>query len=186
MGINIPERRELYGRSCFEDNISDESNVTMDCDVLVAKRLPHMVTASAVRITAENAEAGFKPTRGGIQELNFVPSQGYGSTLVWIVLVLSTESQFGHLFVNRKDREDARRNMVVLALKELQELSIRSDSISTTVDNISKFIEFDDVVNNKTNTGWLDVLTKENIKGLGQSLKEDCVLLQVLPTRWKK
>ena len=71
-GMNIPERRELYGRRCFEDNSSGESNVTIDYDKLATKRLLHtMVTASAVQITAENTEAEFKPTSGGIQELNF-------------------------------------------------------------------------------------------------------------------
>ena len=169
MGIklySIPEIRELYGRSRFEDNSSDESNV-IDFDV--AKRLPPYGHCIAVRITAENAEAGFKPTSGGIQELNFrsTPSVwGYFSMDSSGSIHEYADSQFGHLFANGKDREEARRNMV-LALKEL---SIRGD-ISTTVDYISKLIELDDFVNNNIDTGWLDVLIKENIEGLGQGLK---------------
>ena len=169
MGIklySIPEIRELYGRSRFEDNSSDESNV-IDFDV--AKRLPPYGHCIAVRITAENAEAGFKPTSGGIQELNFrsTPSVwGYFSMDSSGSIHEYADSQFGHLFANGKDREEARRNMV-LALKEL---SIRGD-ISTTVDYISKLIELDDFVNNNIDTGWLDVLIKDNIEGLGQGLK---------------
>jgi acetyl-CoA carboxylase/biotin carboxylase 1 len=72
------------------------------------------------------------------------------------------DSQFGHLFASGNDREEARRNMV-LALKEL---SIRGD-ISTTVDYISKLIEFDDFVENNIDTGWLDKLIKQNVEGLG-------------------
>jgi len=165
MGIklyHIPEVRRLYGKNRFEDNSSDGSTY-IDFDT--TPRIPPFGHCMAVRITAENAEAGFKPTSGGIQELNFrsTPSVwGYFSMDSSGSIHEYADSQFGHLFSNGKDREDARRNMA-LALKEL---SIRGD-ISTNVDYISKLIEFDDFVNNDIDTGWLDVLIKQNVNGIG-------------------
>lgn len=165
MGIplhNIPEIRELYGRNRFEDNPKDVS-VKIDFDN--TPRVPPNGHCIAVRITAENAEAGFKPTSGGIQELNFRSTPnvwGYFSMDSSGSIHEFADSQFGHLFANGPDREQARRNMV-LALKEL---SIRGD-ISTTIDYISKLIELDDFVANKIDTGWLDVIIKENVDGMG-------------------
>mmetsp|Transcript_9862 Transcript_9862/g.13939 ORF Transcript_9862/g.13939 Transcript_9862/m.13939 type:complete len:2377 (-) Transcript_9862:101-7231(-) len=165
MGIplqNIPDIRELYGKNRFEDNPKDDSS-KIDFDV--AERVSPDGHCIAVRITAENAEAGFKPTSGGIQELNFrsTPSVwGYFSMDSSGSIHEFADSQFGHLFANGKDREQARRNMV-LALKEL---SIRGD-ISTTIDYISQLIELDDFVDNNIDTGWLDVLIKQNVDGIG-------------------
>ena len=165
MGIplyNIPEIRELYSRNRFEDVPNDPVNVIDFDNEVRVKPNGHCI---AVRITAENAEAGFKPTSGGIQELNFrsTPSVwGYFSMDSSGSIHEFADSQFGHLFANGPDREQARRNMV-LALKEL---SIRGD-ISTTVAYISKLIELDDFVHNNIDTGWLDALIKENVEGLG-------------------
>ena len=108
----------------------------------------------AVRITAENAEAGFKPTSGGIQELNFcsTPSVwGYFSMDSSGSIHEFDDSQFGHLFESGPDREQAHQNMV-LALKEL----LICGSISTPVDFILKLIELEDFVDNCIDTGWLD------------------------------
>jgi len=169
MGIklyNIPDIRELYGKNRFEDSYAGASS-KIDFDI--TPRQPPNGHCIAVRITAENAEAGFKPTSGGIQELNFrsTPSVwGYFSMDSSGSIHEYADSQFGHLFANGNDREEARRNMV-LALKEL---SIRGD-ISTTVHYISKLIEFDDFVNNNIDTGWLDRLIKSNVLGDGSSLK---------------
>ena len=183
MGIplhNIPEIRELYGRNRFEDDPRDPSNV-IDFDTAVRNQPNgHCI---AVRITAENAEAGFKPTSGGIQELNFRSTPnvwGYFSMDSSGSIHEFADSQFGHLFANGPNREAARRNMV-LALKEL---SIRGD-ISTTVDYISKLIELDDFVNNNIDTGWLDALIKENVDGIaaaegGSSLGRSSVKVKPL------
>jgi acetyl-CoA carboxylase/biotin carboxylase 1 len=165
MGIplnNIPEIRELYGRNRFEDNPSDPST-KIDFDS--AKRVSPNGHCIAVRITAENAEAGFKPTSGGIQELNFrsTPSVwGYFSMDSSGSIHEFADSQFGHLFASGPDREQARRNMV-LALKEL---SIRGD-ISTTIDYISKLIEMEDFVANNIDTGWLDAIIQQDVNGMG-------------------
>ncbi|CAB9525754.1 Acetyl-CoA carboxylase 1 [Seminavis robusta] len=164
MGIplyNIPEIREIYGRNRFDDNPKDAS-AKIDFDNV--SRVPANGHCIAVRITAENAEAGFKPTSGGIQELNFRSTPnvwGYFSMDSSGSIHEFADSQFGHLFANGPDREQARRNMV-LALKEL---SIRGD-ISTTVDYISKLIELEDFVNNRIDTGWLDAIIKENVDGM--------------------
>lgn len=169
MGIplsNIPDVRELYGRDRFEeDPKSEESKI----DFETAERLPPPGHCIAVRITAENAEAGFKPTSGGIGELNFRSTPnvwGYFSMDSSGSIHEFADSQFGHLFASGSDREHARRNMV-LALKEL---SIRGD-ISTTVDYISKLIELEDFVANRINTGWLDEIIKENVEGMGTATK---------------
>lgn len=164
MGIplyNIPEIRELYGRNRFEDVPNDPMNVIDFDNEIRVKPNSHCI---AVRITAENAEAGFKPTSGGIQELNFRSTPnvwGYFSMDSSGSIHEFADSQFGHLFANGPDREQARRNMV-LALKEL---SIRGD-ISTTIDYLSKLLELDDFVNNRIHTGWLDALIKANVDGL--------------------
>lgn len=160
MGIplyNIPEIRELYGHNRFEDVPQAESS---KIDFETAQRVEPNGHCIAVRITAENAEAGFKPTSGGIQELNFrsTPSVwGYFSMDSSGSIHEFADSQFGHLFASGPDREQARRNMA-LALKEL---SIRGD-ISTTVDYISKLIELEDFVGNNIDTAWLDGIIHEN------------------------
>jgi len=169
MGIplyHIPEIRELYGKKRFEDDCGDGKTAI---DFETTKRVPPRGHCIAVRITAENAEAGFKPTSGGIQELNFrsTPSVwGYFSMDSSGSIHEFADSQFGHLFANGADREQARRNMV-LALKEL---SIRGD-ISTTVDYISKLMELVDFVDNSIDTAWLDTLIKENALSPGEEDK---------------
>ena len=62
------------------------------------------------------------------------------------------DSQFGHIFASGRDRESARRAMVVA----LKELTIRGD-IRTTIEYIIKMIQSKDFVDNKISTAWLDV-----------------------------
>jgi acetyl-CoA carboxylase/biotin carboxylase 1 len=167
MGIplhNIPEIRELYGRNRFED---DPSAPSAAIDFENVARVPPNGHCIAVRITAENAEAGFKPTSGGLKELNFRSTPnvwGYFSMDSSGSVHEFADSQFGHLFANGPDREQARRNMVL----GLKELSIRGD-ISTTVDYISKLIELEDFVANNIDTGWLDALISQNVEGIANS-----------------
>jgi len=174
MGIplrHIPEIRELYGKNRFEDVISDETTMI---DFATTKRNDPTKHCIAVRITAENAEAGFKPTSGGIQELNFRSTPnvwGYFSMDSSGAIHEFADSQFGHLFASGDNREQARRNMV-LALKEL---SIRGD-ISTTVDYISKLIELNDFVDNNIDTSWLDGIIKDNIDGIAEAAPKGSVL----------
>jgi acetyl-CoA carboxylase/biotin carboxylase 1 len=165
MGIpldNIPEIREYYGRNRFEDDpVAPSSRIDFES----AQRVSPHAHCIAVRITAENAEAGFKPTSGGIQELNFRSTPnvwGYFSMDSSGSIHEFADSQFGHLFASGTDREQARRNMV----QALKELSIRGD-ISTTVGYISKLIELDDFIGNRIDTAWLDGIIKENVEGFG-------------------
>ncbi|GKY92813.1 hypothetical protein MPSEU_000250900 [Mayamaea pseudoterrestris] len=161
MGIplhNIPEIRELYGKNRFEDELNLSS---AKIDFEKTPRVPPNGHCIAVRITAENAEAGFKPTSGCLQELNFRSTPnvwGYFSMDSSGSVHEFADSQFGHLFASGADREQARRNMVL----GLKELSIRGD-ISTTVDYISKLIELEDFVANNIDTGWLDKLISQNV-----------------------
>ena len=170
MGIpldNIPEIRTLYGRNRFE---TFPKSINSRIDFTTAVRQPSNGHCIAVRITAENAEAGFKPTSGGIQELNFRSTPnvwGYFSMDSSGSIHEFADSQFGHLFANGIDREQARRNMV-LALKEL---SIRGD-ISTTVDYISRLIELQDFIDNNIDTAWLDGIIKQNVEGIGSAIVE--------------
>jgi len=142
MGIplsNIPDIRQLYGRNRFEPSASSQKIKAIDFEN--ESRVDANGHCIAVRITAENAEAGFKPTSGGIQELNFRSTPdvwGYFSMDSSGSVHEFADSQFGHLFANGVDREQARKNMV-LALKEL---SIRGD-ICTTVDYISNLIQME-------------------------------------------
>ena len=148
MGIplhRIPDVRTLYGAEPFGDS-------PIDFDT--AQRLPPRGHCIAVRVTAENPDQGFKPTSGGIQELNFRSTPdvwGYFSVDSSGLVHEFADSQFGHLFANGVDREAARKNMVLA----LRELSIRGD-IRTTVEYIASMMCSDDFVQNRIDTAWLD------------------------------
>ncbi|KAG0315088.1 acetyl-coenzyme-A carboxylase [Dissophora globulifera] len=115
----------------------------------------------AVRITAENPDAGFKPSSGMMQELNF-----RSSTNVWGYFSVSSagglhefaDSQFGHIFAFGQDRGQSRKNMVVA----LKELSIRGD-FRTTVEYLIRLLETQEFEENTINTGWLDSLISKNL-----------------------
>ncbi|KAJ2784730.1 acetyl-coenzyme-A carboxylase [Coemansia javaensis] len=110
----------------------------------------------AVRITAENPEAGFKPSSGMMQSLNF-----RSSTNVWGYFSVSAngglhefaDSQFGHIFAYGGSREQARQAMVVA----LKEMSIRGD-FRTTVEYLVRLLEMPDFRSNSFTTAWLDRL----------------------------
>ncbi|KAG2224710.1 hypothetical protein INT45_009025 [Circinella minor] len=110
----------------------------------------------AVRITAENPDAGFKPSSGMMQELNFRSSTnvwGYFSVVSAGGLHEYADSQFGHIFAYGENRQQARKNMVIA----LKELSIRAH-FRTTVEYIIRLLETPDFEENTINTGWLDML----------------------------
>ncbi len=148
MGIplhRIADIRRLYGRH-------PRGNDTIDFEY--AERAAPPRHCIAVRITAENPEAGFQPTSGKIRELQFrssVDVWGYFSVDNSGQIHEFADSQFGHIFAGGRDRESARRAMIV-ALKELQ---IRGD-IRTTVEYIIKMLQAVDFVENRINTDWLD------------------------------
>lgn len=121
MGIplhHIRDIRTLYGKSPHGRSEIDFDFENPESNKTQRKPQPkgHVV---AVRITAENPDAGFKPSSGTLQELNF-----RSSTNVWGYFSVGTagglhefaDSQFGHIFAYGSDRSESRKNMVV-ALK---------------------------------------------------------------------
>ncbi|KAI8984589.1 acetyl-CoA carboxylase [Mycotypha africana] len=115
----------------------------------------------AVRITAENPDAGFKPSSGIMQELNFRSSTnvwGYFSVVSSGGLHEYADSQFGHIFSYGENRQQARKNMVIA----LKELSIRGD-FRTTVEYIIRLLETEEFAENTINTGWLDMLISKKL-----------------------
>jgi acetyl-CoA carboxylase / biotin carboxylase 1 len=148
MGLHlysIGDIRRLYGRHTHgKDTI----------DFTYAERVVSPRHCIAVRVTAENPDAGFQPTSGNIQELQFKSSVdvwGYFSVDHTGLIHEFADSQFGHIFASGRDRESARRAMLA-ALKELQ---IRGE-IRTTIEYIVKIMQTDDFIANRIDTMWLD------------------------------
>ncbi|KAF8159642.1 cytosolic acc1, acetyl-CoA carboxylase [Crassisporium funariophilum] len=163
MGIplhRIRDIRQLYGVAPNGASEIDFDMTKPDANQLQRKPRPkgHVV---AVRITAENPDAGFKPSSGSIQELNF-----RSSTNVWGYFSVSTagglhefaDSQFGHIFAYGEDRGESRKNMIVA----LKELSIRGD-FRTTVEYLIKLLELEAFKENTITTGWLDSLISNKL-----------------------
>ncbi|KAI0321613.1 acetyl CoA carboxylase [Amylostereum chailletii] len=158
MGVplhRIKSIRQLYGVAPHGSSEIDFDMLTPEAESLQRKPRPkgHVV---AVRITAENPDAGFKPSSGALQELNF-----RSSTNVWGYFSVNSagglhefaDSQFGHIFAYGQDRSESRKNMVVA----LKELSIRGD-FRTTVEYLIKLLETQAFDENTITTGWLDNL----------------------------
>ncbi|KIY63781.1 hypothetical protein CYLTODRAFT_493632 [Cylindrobasidium torrendii FP15055 ss-10] len=163
MGIplhRIRHIRQLYGVPPNAASEIDFDLVRPDATALQRKPRPkgHVV---AVRITAENPDAGFKPSSGSLTELNF-----RSSTNVWGYFSVSSagglhefaDSQFGHIFAYGEDRGESRKNMIIA----LKELSIRGD-FRTTVEYLIKLLELDAFKNNTITTGWLDSLISNRL-----------------------
>ncbi|TNY18634.1 acetyl-CoA carboxylase [Rhodotorula diobovata] len=158
MGIplhRIRDIRTLYGKSPHGRSLIDFDFENPESTKTQRKPAPkgHVV---AVRITAENPDAGFKPSMGTLQELNF-----RSSTNVWGYFSVGSagglhefaDSQFGHIFAYGSDRGESRKNMVVA----LKELSIRGD-FRTTVEYLIKLLETEAFEDNTITTAWLDNL----------------------------
>ncbi len=151
MGIplhQIPDVRSLYSE--HERHGSSEINFA------TAVRGEPKRYVIAARITAEDPSAGFRPTSGMLQELNFRNSPhvwGYFSVFGRGSVHEYSDSQFGHIFASGGSRESARKHMI-MALKEL---SIYGE-IRTTVSYLTRMLELDDYKNNRISTEWLDKL----------------------------
>ncbi|CAG8507081.1 5656_t:CDS:2, partial [Acaulospora morrowiae] len=161
MGIplhRIRDIRILYGLA--PHGASEIDFDFSDPESLQTQRKPapkgHVI---AVRITAENPDAGFKPSSGMMHELNF-----RSSTNVWGYFSVNSagglhefaDSQFGHIFAYGENRQQSRKN-IIIALKEL---SIRGD-FRTTVEYLIKLLETKAFEENSITTGWLDMLISE-------------------------
>ena len=142
----IPDLRRLYGKDPDGTDPIDFENAEA--------RVPAAGHVIAVRITAENANDGFKPTAGRIEEISFKNNPdvwGYFSVKGGGAVHEFSDSQFGHLFAKAETRNAAIRAMVV-ALKELK---IRGE-IRTNSDYVCELIQTEDFVGDVHNTGWLD------------------------------
>eukprot|EP00004_Rigifila_ramosa_P006611 TRINITY_DN1746_c0_g1_i1.p1 TRINITY_DN1746_c0_g1~~TRINITY_DN1746_c0_g1_i1.p1 ORF type:complete len:2182 (+),score=504.30 TRINITY_DN1746_c0_g1_i1:514-6546(+) len=150
MGIplhQIPDIRRFFDQE-------ELGSVPFDVDT-VPRRTPHGHVI-ACRITAENANKGFQPTSGQIDELTFRPIPhvwGYFSVGGRGCLHDFADSQFGHIFAWGETREISRKKMA-MALKDL---SIRGDIWNTT-EYLQKLLEMDDFIENHITTSWLDSL----------------------------
>jgi len=166
MGIplsNIPQIRNLYGyqEEDWRENLLDLNTATYE---LEPDR--HVLAA---RITAENPDEGFKPTSGKITRVVFQSTPavwGYFSVGANGGVHEFADSQFGHLFATGKDREAARKAMV-LALKELK---VWGD-IRNPVEYLVQLLETEAFKANDIDTAWLDGLLKE--KALQDSAQVD-------------
>ncbi|KAG8851514.1 acetyl-coenzyme-A carboxylase [Tulasnella sp. 330] len=163
MGIplhRVKDIRVLYGVAPGAASEIDFDMINPGSNQLQRRPTPkgHVV---AVRITAENPDAGFKPSSGNLQELNF-----RSNTNVWGYFSVGTagglhefaDSQFGHIFAYGADRAESRKNMVVA----LKELSIRGD-FRTTVEYLIKLLETQAFQDNTFTTGWLDTLITDKL-----------------------
>ncbi|KAF7770541.1 hypothetical protein Agabi119p4_6515 [Agaricus bisporus var. burnettii] len=163
MGIplhRIRHIRTFYGVAPTGSSEIDFDMTKPESNQLQRKPKPkgHVV---AVRITAENPDAGFKPSSGSLQELNF-----RSSTNVWGYFSVGTagglhefaDSQFGHIFAYGEDRSESRKNMIIA----LGELSIRGD-FRTTVEYLIKLLQLEAFKDNKFTTGWLDSLISSKL-----------------------
>ena len=156
MGVplhRIPDVRRMYGK-----DPAGVDAIDFEKDQQVAP-LGHVV---AVRVTSEDANDGFKPTCGNIDELSFRTSPevwGYFSVKSGGGIHEFSDSQFGHLFAKGETREAAIRSMVV-ALKEVK---IRGE-IRTIVDYAVEMIQSPDFVGNEVHTGWLDSRIARHVK----------------------
>eukprot|EP01117_Protostelium_nocturnum_P006363 TRINITY_DN2299_c0_g1_i1.p1 TRINITY_DN2299_c0_g1~~TRINITY_DN2299_c0_g1_i1.p1 ORF type:complete len:2212 (+),score=828.58 TRINITY_DN2299_c0_g1_i1:166-6801(+) len=150
MGIplhSIPDIRRLY---------LEDAKGTSPINFETKERREPKGHVIAARITGENPAEGFKPTSGGIQELNFRSTAkvwGYFSVGALGGLHEYADSQFGHIFSHGDTREAARKELVIA----LKEISIRGD-ISTPVAYVAHLIETDTFKDNAVSTQWLDSL----------------------------
>jgi acetyl-CoA carboxylase/biotin carboxylase 1 len=152
--------RQLYGVAHNASSEIDFDMVKPESNQLQRKPRPkgHVV---AVRITAENPDAGSKPSSGSLQELNFRSSTtvcGYFSVSTAGGLHEFAGSQFGHIFAYGEDRGESKKNMIVA----LKELSICGD-FRTTVECLVKLLELEAFKKNTITTGWLDSLTSNKL-----------------------
>eukprot|EP01084_Bolivina_argentea_P099911 179521_1 len=163
-GINLPAAQIMVAMGlplyCIKDvrklYNGNEKYVTgtSQFDLSNANRIKPIKHCIACRITAENPADHFSPTSGKITELEFhsLPNVwGYFSVKANSSINDYSDSQFGHIFASGKDRNEARKNMV-LALSELE---IRGE-IRTTTAFLSQILENEEYKKGDIHTTWLE------------------------------
>lgn len=147
----IPDIRRLWGKTSDIASLQKQPSIDFESSEARAPPAGHVV---AVRITAENANAGFKPTSGKVEEIAFRSTPevwGYFSVKGGGTIHEFSDSQFGHLFAKGENREAAIRAMVV-ALKEIR---VRGEIRSNT-DYVCELLQTDEFRGDCHHTGWLD------------------------------
>lgn len=161
MGIPLYNMADI--RRFFGVKLEDVYSPSVKVDVNDAsKRQPPVGHTIACRITAENPESGFQPTCGSVVELNFRTAPnvwGYFSIRSQGAVHAFSDSQFGHIFTHGATREEARKTMLLA----LSELAIRGE-IRTTAEYLQSLLKFDDYIDNRYTTAWLDGLIARKIK----------------------
>ena len=148
MGIplhRIPEVRQFYGENAYGESL---------IDFLHSKPLPPRCHAIAVRITAEDTDAGFRPTTGHVDEISFRNSRdcwGYFSISSGGAVHQFADAQFGHIFSTGATREDARRGMVFA----LHGVNVRGE-IRTSTAFVMELLERQEFRECDVSTAWLD------------------------------
>jgi biotin carboxylase len=125
----------------------------------------------AARITAENADAGFRPNTGSLTQLKFRSSPdvwGYFSVMGNGSVHEYADSQIGHIFAHGKSREEARRALI-LALKEL----VTRGDIRTTTEYLVWLCNQPRYVDASFDTQWLDGIIAQGPKARQQFLAID-------------
>jgi acetyl-CoA carboxylase / biotin carboxylase 1 len=134
----IHEIRQLYSVAHHTSSEIDFDFERPESLQLQRKSQPkgHVVT---VRITAENPDAGLKPSSGSLQELNFHSNTnvcGYFSVGTAGDLHEFADSQFGHILAYGADRGESRKNMLI----SFSATTILGD-FRTTVEYLIKLLE---------------------------------------------
>ena len=150
VGMGIPLHRIPDIRVLYHEDPQGDSPIDFEAH---ERRSPDGYVV-AVRLTSENANDGFKPTSGDVDEVHFRPTSdvwGYFSVKSGGGIHEFSDSQFGHLFAKGPTRQEAIRSML-MALKEVK---IRGE-IRTTVDYIIDMIQEPDFLEQRIHTAWLD------------------------------
>ena len=178
MGIplhKIPHIRKFYGQA-------DPMGVSA-IDFENTPQNPPLGHCIAGRVTAEDPESGFKPTSGAIHELHFRSLPGVtGNFSVGLTggVHQFADSQFGHIFAHKPNRDEA----CTLLVQALSELSIRGE-IHTNVKYLCSLIEKEAFRGDRHTTAWLDGLIAAHDKpeGLDDSLAVVCGAVMRASTR---
>ena len=172
-GMNIPSLQLMVAMGVDLTKIDGTMDTPMKaiapyiCDVVnpstanpFAKTDGHVV---AVRITAENAADGWKPTVGAIHQIDFQSLPG-----VWGYFSVRTpnaevhayaDSQFGHVFAHAPTRKQA----AYLLLQALKQLRVVGE-IHSNVPYVRELIMTEDFLQNRIDTGWLDKLIQAQMQ----------------------
>ena len=156
MGVplwRIPDIRRHYQKDPYGEDFFKFEEAT------AGKPDGHVV---AVRLTSEDANDGFKPTSGSIDELSFRSTPdvwGYFSVKGGGGVHEYADSQFGHLFAKGETRTEAIKHMLVA----LADIKIRGE-IRTTVDYVMDMLQSKDFVQNTVSTSWLDARIEAQVR----------------------